>query len=93
MKDLIQLRGEINEIDLEILNLLEKRAVVSKGVANYKQEQNLEIFQPQRENELLNQRTSNLPEELQNYKGEIKIILQSIMDFSKEVHKNELEVL
>lgn len=93
MKDLIELRQGINEIDSEIINLLQRRAEISKGVANYKQEHNMKIFQPQREIELLNQRTSNLPGELRNYKGEIKMILQSIMDFSKKVQKNERELL
>jgi hypothetical protein len=36
---------------------------------------------------------SNLSEELEDYKEEIRIVLQSVMDFSKEVQKNELKNL
>jgi chorismate mutase/prephenate dehydratase len=49
MKNLEQCRNEIDQIDQEIIALFEKRMNVSKDVILYKLEHQLVIFQPERE--------------------------------------------
>lgn len=47
------LRQEITQIDHDIISLLSKRMFVSKRIAEHKKENNLPIFDPKREKELL----------------------------------------
>ncbi len=49
MKDLNQCRIEIDEIDEQIMALFEKRMNVSQNVIEYKLQENLPVFQPERE--------------------------------------------
>ena len=49
MKDLKQCRIEIDAIDQQLMELFEKRMALSKSVVEYKIENHLEIFQPERE--------------------------------------------
>ena len=51
--DLQQLRKEINEIDNEIIELFKKRMNCCFGVAEYKIENNLPVFQADREKEII----------------------------------------
>ena len=53
MTDLLECRKEIDVIDKEILRLFEKRMNISKSVVEYKIENHLEIFQPEREKEVI----------------------------------------
>lgn len=53
MKDMNQLREEINEIDDKLLTLLEERFKVSKGIGEYKKSNSLQIFVKPREEEIL----------------------------------------
>ncbi len=55
MSDLHSLRGEIDSIDEQLLKLFEQRMDVSARVAEYKMQNNLPIFQPQREREKLSE--------------------------------------
>jgi len=50
------LRKEIDEIDKKILKLFEDRMELCKKVALYKKENNLPVFQPERERKLLNEK-------------------------------------
>ena len=53
MKDLIELRQEIDEIDQQIVELFEKRMDVSAGVARYKIANGKKVFDKEREHEKL----------------------------------------
>ena len=53
MKDLSTLRTEINAIDQQILELLSKRFQCSEGVAAYKKEKDIPVFDPEREKDLV----------------------------------------
>jgi len=46
-------RNIINKIDKRILNLLEKRFITVKNIADYKKKNGLNIFQPDREKEII----------------------------------------
>lgn len=51
--DLLELRGQIDEIDKQIVDLYEKRMEISKGVAEYKISTGKKVFDRQREMEKL----------------------------------------
>jgi len=48
-----ELRQELNAIDKEIVQLLEKRFEITNKVGAYKKENNMVILQPERESEIL----------------------------------------
>ena len=53
MNKLEENRQLINEIDKKIVELFEQRMLISKEIALYKKENNLPIFDEQREKEVL----------------------------------------
>lgn len=53
MKDLIEIRKEINEIDQEMIRLFEKRMSLAKDVLDYKTQHHLPIYDKTREDEIL----------------------------------------
>ena len=53
MKDLIELRQEIDEIDQQMVELFEKRMGVSAEVARYKIANGKKVFDKEREHEKL----------------------------------------
>ena len=53
MEDLLELRGKIDEIDRQIVDLYEQRMEVSKKVAEYKIGTGKKVFDKQRESEKL----------------------------------------
>lgn len=50
-----KLRKEVNDIDLNIVGLLDKRAALVKDIGQYKKELNIPIYQPGREKEVREQ--------------------------------------
>ena len=65
--NLNELRLEIDKIDNELVRLFEQRMSVAAQIAEYKIENKLPVFDPQREREKLHSITSKLPQELQEY--------------------------
>ncbi|WP_330566299.1 chorismate mutase [Romboutsia sp. Marseille-P6047] len=55
-------RLEINRIDREITKLFEQRMNISKKIANYKINNNLEIYQKDREEKVIDKNISYLEE-------------------------------
>ena len=53
MEDLEQIRKQIDVIDEQIVKLIAERRSYMPAVAAYKKKNNLPLFQPERENELL----------------------------------------
>ncbi|WP_294581855.1 prephenate dehydratase [uncultured Thomasclavelia sp.] len=81
MKDLKQCRKEIDEIDQQLIKLFEQRMSLSKEVVTYKLAHDLEIFQPQREHEVIEKNVGRLKNsKLQEYAREF---VQDIMDVGK----------
>lgn len=54
MNEIDKIRKEIDEIDEKILALLNKRGELAKIIGDLKIKQNLDIYQPSRENEVIN---------------------------------------
>lgn len=99
--DLGQLRNEIDKIDDQIIELFTKRSELACGVAQYKKENNMEVFQSGREQFILDKAASRVPEEMKNAS---RLFFQTLMDISKcrqqqiltevrpfDVRKNEKE--
>lgn len=81
MKDLKQCREEIDAIDQEIMKLFEQRMDVAKDVVNYKIEHQLEIFQQDREKEVIQKNVNRLKNKgLEIY---AQSFIQDLMNISK----------
>ena len=85
MSDLEQLREIIDECDREIVKAIEKRFNTVKEVLKYKQEHNMEIYQPNREKEVLKRVESYL--ENKEFCEELEILYCHIMDLSKQIQE------
>ncbi|MBR1763545.1 MAG: prephenate dehydratase [Eubacterium sp.] len=84
MKDLSQLRKEIDEVDSKLLPLLVKRMEIACDVADYKVKNNIPVLNSGREQEILDK----VEEECGEYGGEIKTVYSAIMDASRALqHK------
>lgn len=81
MKDLKQCRQEIDEIDEQMMALFERRMKVAKDVVTYKMAHHMEIFQSEREAQVIQNNVSRIQsEDLHSY---AKLFLTSMMNISK----------
>ena len=85
MKDLEDIRKEIDQIDGQLLELLEKRMNCAKLVGQYKQAHNLPVFVPEREQEVIDERLKNLKNP-ENVLAADRFF-HLLMDLSKEEQK------
>ena len=88
MKDLKQCRIEIDEIDQQLMELFEKRMSLSKSVVEYKIANHLEIFQPEREREVIEKNLNRLENE--NLKEYARCFIQEMMTVSKSYQSDLL---
>lgn len=82
--DIKELRNEIDRIDSELTALFKQRMEIAAGVAKYKKENALPVFDRERERAVLNSVTEKMPEELQVY---TKTLYQTIFDLSRSYQK------
>ena len=81
MKDLKTCREEIDAIDKEIIALFEKRMHVAKDVITYKLAHDMQIFQKDREKEVIQKNVDRLEDKsLESY---AKTFVQDTMNLSK----------
>ena len=85
--DLNALRDEIDSLDKEILKAFEKRMELCRNVALYKKANGMQIFQSQREKEIIKRVRAESPEEL---KGATTALFTEIMDISKCLQQQAL---
>ena len=78
--ELNELRNEINAIDDELLNLFLRRMEVAAQVADYKRANNLPIYQPQREREILKKVADKAGPEMGGY---ARVLFSMLMELSK----------
>lgn len=83
-KELEEKRREIDEIDKEIINLIDKRFSIVSEVIKIKKDLGLEIFDSKREEKVLKKVEKNS----RNYKY-VKEIFKTMMEESKKFQKNE----
>ncbi len=81
MRNIEELRKEINEINTQLLDLFIRRMEVSKEVALYKQANNLPILDRKREEEILQNVVDKTPDELKSYSLEY---FKKLMELSRE---------
>lgn len=78
--DLDQLRLQINQTDDQLIELFRQRMQLAGKVAEYKQEHHLPIFQPEREQQVLDRVSAQAGEE---FAGGARVLFGSLMDVSK----------
>ena len=83
MADLLELRGQLDEIDEEIVALYEKRMNVCKEVAAYKIETGKKVFDRQREKEKLAKVKSLTHDEF--YSHGVEELFEQIMSVSRKL--------
>jgi chorismate mutase/prephenate dehydratase len=86
--DLNELRGEINAIDEEILNLFLRRMDIASQVADYKKAHDLPIYQPQREREILETIEQKAGPVLGRY---ARNLFAKLMELSKDYQREVLK--
>lgn len=90
MEYLKELRGQIDSIDKEIVQLFEKRMEVVLNVAMYKMENNIPILDISREDEVINKNTIHLKNrELEDYLKEFYINLMNLSKNYQNYHINK----
>ena len=82
MIELELMRIKIDEIDDKLLVLFKERLEVSKKIGLLKKKHNIKIFDPQREQEIIDGCTQNISEDEKVY---VEKFLRNLMDISKEV--------
>ena len=85
MNELEQCRKEIDEIDRELLSLFERRMDVAVRVANYKKENNLPIYDEERESKIIKKNVDNLKNK--HYDLLARRFFLSIMELSRSLQE------
>ena len=89
MRNLKECRNKIDEIDNKIVELFKERMKIIKDVALFKKANNLPIFDPQREMQMLNKRLEEFDDNdpiKKYYKTILKSFLQVSKLYQKEIH-------
>lgn len=91
MRNLDEIRQDIDALDQELLVLFEKRMACAREVAIYKKAHNMSIYASDRENALLKNRMALLKDHsLEEFAG---VFFQTMMDLSKQEQLNIIEEL
>jgi chorismate mutase len=90
--DLIQLRGQIDAIDDEIIRLFCRRMKVAADIAAYKKEHNLPILVPAREAEKLQDVAEKAEPELESFTRELYITLFRLSREYQAVRNEEVNL-
>lgn len=82
--DIKDLRNNIDRIDGELTKLFKERMETAAEIAKYKKENNMAVFNKEREREVLNSVTERMPSELQGY---TKTLYETIFNLSRSYQK------
>ena len=88
--DLKELRGQIDEIDDQLVELFAKRMDVAAAIGDYKKENNLPVFVPQREREKLKDVAEKAGPEMANY---TRVLYSMLFELSRSYQSKRNEVL
>jgi len=86
VNELEQCRKEIDEIDKELINLFERRMDVAIRVANYKKENDLPIYDEERESKVIKKNVDNLKNK--NYDLLARRFFLIIMELSRSLQES-----
>lgn len=89
MTDLDSYRIKIDEIDREITKLFEERMNVVLNVAEYKLENNLPIFNKEREDKVIQKNIGYL--ENKDYAFELEEFYNNLMNVSRKFQKRKIQ--
>lgn len=84
MKDLGEIRTEIDKIDSELIELFKKRMDCAKAVGLYKQANNIPVLNQSRENEILD----NVEAKGGEYGSHARLLFSNIMELSRALQHN-----
>ncbi len=87
MRDLSEIRKDINEIDDELLELYKRRMDCAEEVGYYKKENNIPILNEKREEEILNKIEKNGGK----YGASARMLYSTIMELSRALQYNIVE--
>ncbi len=82
--DIKDLRDNIDRIDAELTKLFQERMETAAQIAKYKQENNLPVFNREREREIINKVTSSVSPELEGY---TKTLYETLFNLSRSYQK------
>ena len=80
MRDLSELRADIDRIDTEIFRLFGERAEVAAGVAEYKRANDMPVFDPVRERQKVADAAGRVPADLSTYG---QVLMELLMEASR----------
>jgi len=86
VNEIEQCRKEIDEIDKELVNLFERRMDVAIRVANFKKENDLPIYDEEREPKVIKKNVDNLKNK--NYDLLARRFFLSIMELSRSLQES-----
>ncbi|MBP3540643.1 MAG: chorismate mutase [Clostridia bacterium] len=85
--DMNELREQINQIDEELVKLFSQRMQVARNIAQYKQENNLPVYDPERERQVLVRQASKVEPEL---KMPVRLLYNTLFDLSRNYQRRYL---
>ena len=88
--DLKDLRGQIDEIDDQLVELFAKRMDVAAAIGDYKKEHNMPVFVPQREREKLKDVSEKAGPEMANY---TRVLYSMLFELSRSYQSKRNDVL
>jgi len=85
-----ELREEIEEIDTEILEAVARRTYVAESIAHVKEERGMEIYDPEREEAVL-QRVEERARELELDEDSVRELFETLMSLSKRHQRDRAD--
>lgn len=82
-----ELRQKIDEIDKTLTALFEERMKTAAAIADYKRENDLPVFDSERERKVISKVTSNVSEEFEDY---AKSLYNTIFDLSRSYQRKRI---
>lgn len=86
MSKLDVLRGQIDEIDQQIVSLFERRMAVTKEVGEYKQEVGMAVLDAKREREVITKKLNLLTN--RDLQADVVLLYETIMGISRRQQRN-----
>mgnify|MGYP001366011875 CR=1 FL=1 len=88
MKDIKDIRNNIDDLDKQILDLFKNRMELSDEVASYKKANHLPVLDRQRERKILTKAASQVPEDMKSY---AQVLMSLLMEASRTRQNFELD--
>ena len=89
MKELAELRLELDQLDREIVSLFERRMGISRQVAQYKQAHDLPVLDTGREAQVISSREAMLKDAA--LAPSVRVLYETIMALSREEQEKWLQ--